>query len=518
MLNMSVLVKLSCSSLGKSSVRVYTRLTRSIMHTAVPGASTSARIGYTGGQSRAFSVESNDQKKAAATAGKAIPLSSPARGSANASTTSTPNTTKSAGLAPDDASGPKKTEADTREQLERAKNKTLLTQWELGPAQYFGSELSVKAEKLGWGTVLKPHLEAYFKLLQQGILSPEASQLDSIRVFILLQNPILAKYKFDVADFASGSEAALQSIRTALCSQSMYNYANNIPEPVAAAADRAASAKGNAAEAAAGSSSAPAAAGTGTGTVDASSADFLKDVIYPSLYHQVIDAVRELHTKGIGFSELPLDAEIHSASVTDLDVRIISLQEHTDIKEDNALFAKCATEEQEMLVKHEEMLVEYEKMRSAVSEGGGGTADTVTESIHHEMLHKLNAEPSADADKEEGEEGDSSADAVADADPLKGLSVPTIFNRHFCNSRGDLLQMPLFPVGSVVVDVKVRFNFTPVASAEQCRKATREERDSNEWADFARGRPTVMEWVISGCISGHVPLEFKVTSFHAGHN
>lgn len=517
MLNMSVLVKLSCSSLGKSGVRVYTRLTRSTMHTAVPGASTSARIGYTGGQSRAFSVDSNDQRKAAATASKATPLSSPARGSAKASTTSAPNTTKSADLASDDDVGPKKTEADTREQLERAKNKALLTQWELGPAQYFGSELSVKAEKLGWGTVLKPHLDAYFKLLQQGILSPEASQLDTIRVFILLQNPILAKYKFDVADFASGSEAALQSIRAALCSQSVYNYANNIPETVAAAAaDRAASAKGNAAEAAAGSSSAPAAAAART--VDASSADFLKDVIYPSLYHQVIDAVRELNTKGIGFSELPLDVEIHSASVTDLDVRIISLQEHADIKEDNALFAKCATEEQEMLVKHEEMLVEYEKMRLAVSEGGGGSADTVTESIHHEMLHKLNAEPSADADKEAGEEGDSSADAVADADPLKGLPVPSIFNRHFCNSRGDLLQMPLFPVGSVVVDVKVRFNFTPVASAEQCRKATREERDSNEWTEFARGRPTVMEWIISGCISGHVPLEFKVTSFHAGHN
>jgi len=485
---------------------------------------------------RSFSVEK--QSKDAAADSRVAPINPPTLDntvakSATSSASVNTSTTAKVEDANADRVKQKKTAEEATEKLERAKNRALYEQWASGPTAYYYRELETKAVKQGWAGVLRASIEQYLKMVRENTLSESASTAPT--VFIRLQNPLLAKYKFDVLDFTAGSEMALRSIRAALCSQSLYNYANNIGEtdPVIGTASATASAAGtgngekakvnavNINEAAKSSTTAESAPATsaakmaaGGAAVDASSADFLKEVLYPSLYHQCVDALREMKSKGIGFTKLPLGVEMHAASIIDIDVRMVTKEEHADVHEDNALFVKCAAEEEEMLVKHQEMLMEYEKMVKAVAANGGVGADTVPESLHQEMLQKLQADSAVPASKDAA---GADADAVADdkGGMGQGLHVPSLFNRHFSNSKGEILQLPLFPVGSVVVDVKVRFEFTPIASASQ-QPSSREKRESPEWAEFARGMPTVMEWILSGCISGHAPLEYRVTSFQAG--
>jgi len=503
---------------------------RGTAHTTSLGLSESAwasRFVRLGASCRSFSTDTKDSIKG--TTAPPITASPPDN-----------NTVKTAAADADvDLIKKNKTEEDAKEKLERAKNKAMYEQWAAGPTAYYYRELEAKAVKQGWAIVLRSSMEQYLKMVREKTLSEFASTAPPA-VFVRLQNPLLAKYKFDALDFTAGSEAALRSIRAALCSQSLYNYANNISEAAAApskvAAEsesesydktakglgKAASATAEAAKssttiAAAIATATAKAAGTEVALVDSSSADFLKDVLYPSLYHQCVDALREIKSNGIGFSWLPLDMDVHSTSIVDIDVRMVTKEEYADLKEDNALFVKCAAEEREMMIKHREMLVEYEKMFKAVAANGGGGADTVTENLHQEMLQQA-VEPgtgtgTAGAD---GKGANVDADADGKVGLGQGLPVPSVFNMHFCNSKGNILSLPLFPVGSVVADVKVRFEFTPIPSAAQNTASARKKRESTEWEEFERGKPTAMEWILSACISGHVPLEYKVTSFQAG--
>ncbi len=485
----------------------------------------------------------------------------------------------------------KKKQAEDAEKAERAKNIELLEKWDGGPVHVYFKDLLEKSDKLGYDKAIGPAIENYLKLVKGNTLNVNAGISQSIRTFVLLQNPLLLKYKFDVQDFLKGAEIALSSVRSALCSQSLYNFANNIASPSHASNtssshatdaktggdDKAANSvstkstkmvlgkpvlAGNNSTAAnenvlphteqasemssqAGAPTSPATShteqvqtqvcgstvvnpskATNDLMVDNSSADFLKEVLYPNLYLMCINSLREMNTKGIGFSHLPIDIDLHSVSVVDLDVRIINAEEHAASEAENASYIKSAEEEAEMLKKHKKQIEDFAAAMAAQppSQGTVSSQDdgkNPTANLYDDMLRKLHNQQqhgTSDAVKGAATKAQQSLSAFKSTGKQ---TVNPIFNEHFRNSKGQVLQIPSFPEGSVVIDVKVRYEFTPVMDTSKNANTVGSKKFENnstktntgKTVEWARGVPTVMEWVLSGCVSPHVPLEYKIFSF-----
>ena len=417
------------------------------------------------------------------------------------------------------------------ELAERMENIDALSTFNNNPYYYgFYKSMESNYEKNGWMNALETEVRNVTRMQDAGVLTREDT-FNAVNQYVLLQNPLLKKYKFEPKEFIIGAQTALVEVRRALCSKALYNFANNmlnedksatVSSVVGVAGEHEDSKKNKntnndsddaameAAEdaivvAAAGSPISPnsedekesttataaattAATDTYAHNIDYKDADFLKEVLYPALYSKCVDALREMQSNGFGFTDIPADIDIQKANIVDIDVRIVTKEEEEAIAEDNMMISKLSVEEDVLLEQRSNLLEQRNNLEQEINllkepiltatASANAAKDHVDDHLHTEIMKRANMQVNDGKDE----------------DPV----MSPIRNSHFKTSAGDVIQIPTYPEGSVIVDVKVRFLFNNrVQSTEK----------------FDKRMPSSAEWVFTGCISDHVPLEYKVTSF-----
>lgn len=283
--------------------------------------------------------------------------------------------------------------------------------------------------------------------------------------------------------------------------------------------------------------------------VDHQSADFLKSVLYPSLYIKCVEALREIHNhhiqasssaaaaaaeregesnfnvktsttkNSIGWTELPLNIDIHKSSIIDIAVRIVTKDEVTAIEDDNLLLKQCYNEEKNLIMKHKEMMSDIAKIDATAD---ADTVDTDTNTNTNTDTLKVISNTTAGHLFDEAVRayniGSSSSTndngIVKLINPLfkqshvGDMSISTSASANVDSDSDDSIQLPIFPVGSVVVDVKVQFMFTP-----QTDNLSPPGTNNRNSSSIGFHKYDIMEWVFSGCLSDHAETEYKITSF-----
>lgn len=328
-------------------------------------------------------------------------------------------------------------------------------------------------------------LEQHIKNFDRRVIS-QVQLLNGVATSWALTNPLLKKYDFNAEDFLLGAEQALQEVTRALVSRDLFEYATNV-------------------------------------TVKKSeSADFLSKVLYPFQYHSVMSSLRANKFNSLPFRNLPADALIHRSYIVDIHTYMVDEQMVED--------RKVSDEELQAMSKADLVVPEGVEDESAI-----------------DKAWEMATRPRTFAYSEEDTGSGPSTDA-------------------------NVLSMPDYPVGSVLTAVKVRYDCEfkmgedeegagpqaqtdaqpatmkseagedtlepPIASetTEAPAKMAAEDVDppqedeasasslgmDTEWAKLSSEEKLLsagmagtrsMEWVLIGCISGQVPLEYKIASF-----
>ena len=403
---------------------------------------------------------------------------------------------------------------------ERTKNMLIAKKWSEANAldtfiqQKFILENKAKSFT-GLVDAVEKQLDGFRKSQKDGVI-PADNVFTAIRSYVMLENPILKKYKFEPTDFLEGASAALSEVRSALCSRSFYDYANNLNE------EKPSSGKGDSGNS--GTASQAAAAGT---QVDDSTAEFLKSTLHPRLYSKCVEAIREMHNSGPGFAHLPQAIDVQRASIVDIDVRVVTAAETKAVQEDNDAFVDCAAEEDELLQQHNAMMAAIKaEIATEIAAGGASGSDSNSSSSsssgseaevgvdskansNSADFASLEGELLQNATKSESQAADAQSMSPEEEVKAKLKESLTIFHPQFKDINGTVLQMPSFPEGSIVVDVKVNFVFLPLAT--DADKLAMEKQAGKISIDLKNA--SAMEWVFSGCLSNHAELEYKISSF-----
>lgn len=333
-------------------------------------------------------------------------------------------------------------------------------------------------------------LEQHIKNFDRRIIS-QVRLLNGVAISWALTNPLLKKYDFNAEDFLTGAEQALREVTKALVSRDLFEYMTN---------DK---------------------------STKSESAAFLSNVLYPLLYHNVTTSLRTNKFNNLPYRNLPADAIIHRSYIVDI---------HTYIVDDQVVEDRQANDKELQQLLDADVCV---------------VPDGVEDESSVDQEWEKATRPRTFAYLEE-EIGDSST-----------------------KMKHEALKMPYFPVGSVLTAVKVRFDCefkmdeeepTPPKAAtveivsddskldppatdsttpatataaaavdgevldSTAKAQTAEEPPSSsgslgedvEWAKLSNEEKVdsagmagtrSFEWVLIGCISGQVPLEYKVASF-----
>lgn len=333
-------------------------------------------------------------------------------------------------------------------------------------------------------------LEQHIKNFDRQIIS-QVQLFNGVAISWALTNPLLKKYDFNAEDFLVGAEQALREVTRALVSRDLFEYATNI------------------------------------NCKKSESADFLSKVLYPFQYHSVMSSLRANKFNGLPFRNLPAEAVIHRSYIVDMHTYMVDEQMIED--------RKASDEELQALLKADMIIPEGVEDESAI--------DKTWEMATRARTFAYSGTTEKDASTS--------------------------------NSSPDVLTMPHFPLGSVLTAVKVRydcefkmgeddeaFNSQTAATAQKNESVAVKSKSNDdtleppsaaevpepaakvdtghvdpplddeasatslgldtEWAALSNDEKLLtagmagtrsMEWVLIGCISGQVPLEYKIASF-----
>jgi hypothetical protein len=356
-------------------------------------------------------------------------------------------------------------------------------------------------------------LEQHIKNFDKRIIS-QVQLFNGVATTWALMNPLLMKYEFDAEDTLTGAEQCLRSVTRALVSRDLFNYATDI------------------------------------NVTRSPNAEFLSSVLNPVLYHSVLSSLRANKYENLPFRKLPAEAVIHKSYITDVHTMLVDedlIKESNATNESIAGIADSEFTAPEGLPEGATVDLGWEKTTRARTymsperdlEGGGGVVapEVLMMPEYPEgsvlAMIKVRFECEFTIGEEEEEAG---AGAGAAASTGKSNSHNNVRNS-VATTAGDVeegIDALEPPTDSSVRqeheqeggNQDIDETASPEVVADTATTALSSSLgEDKEWAALPDEEKVLaagmsgtrtLEWVLVGCISGQVPLEYHIASFGGG--